>query len=308
MSNISFEEAVAGNRIGLKLPDNWGEMMKEKEKEMEPNNKVYRTSNYKIFKYLTGNRNVDMSRVNKVMDSINANGYILNPIVVNEKMEIIDGQARRVALEQLGMPVDYVVAYGAGVMECVALNRYSTTWGLMNYVKSHADLGDLSYVYFLQLMKEFQGVFPISVVFYAAKGKLMQGGKNNVLTNGKFEMSQEEYESARETLEKMKEIRDIIRPLAGNQFYYTAIIWMMRRDEVDVEHLFKNVKNRQGDIRPVVSCEDAIDVLSDVYNFWLKKKLFYLSVAYKEEKTKSSKGLYTINGHGRRRGKINGDE
>lgn len=301
MSNISFEEAVAGNRIGLKLPDNWGERMKDKEKDMETTkNNVYRTSNYKVFKTLDGNRKIDMLRVKKVVDSITNNGYILNPIVVNEKMEIIDGQARRVALEQLGMPIDYVVAYGAGVKECVALNKYSTSWSIKDYIKSHADLGEISYIYINELLKEYSGLFSLNTIYIAVKNKYRAGGKADELINGTFKCTQEEYELARTTLDGLKDIRKTINSIPGSTFLYAAIVWMMRREEVDAKRLFTCIHLRQGDIRPVVSCEDAIDVLSGIYNFGLKKKLLYLSVAYKEEKNNASGGLYTIKGWGRK--------
>lgn len=296
---MTFEEAVA--KKGLSLPEGYYTKLQEKEKAMETTkNSVYRTNNYKLFKYLDGNRNVEMTRVKKVVDSITNNGYILNPIVVNEKMEIIDGQARRVALEQLNMPIDYVVAYGAGVKECIALNKYSTSWGVANYINSHADLGEISYIYFRELMKEYSGKFNINTIYLAIKNKCRAGGKADELMNGTFSCSQEEYEMARRTLDSFEPIRKIINNIPGTNFLYMALVWMTRRDEVDKKRLLDRVFTRQGDLRPVVSCEDAIDVLSNIYNFGLKKKLLYLSVAYKEEKDRAMCGLYTRKGYGRK--------
>ncbi|MBQ2600753.1 ParB N-terminal domain-containing protein [bacterium] len=68
---------------------------------------VYRTTDYDKFKTLDGNRTVEKSRVNKILKSINDNGYIHCPIIVNERMEIIDGQGRLEAVKQLGIPVEY---------------------------------------------------------------------------------------------------------------------------------------------------------------------------------------------------------
>lgn len=50
------------------------------------------TNNYEMFKILAGNRGVSPARVKKIKKSIEDVGYITSPILVNEKMEVIDGQ------------------------------------------------------------------------------------------------------------------------------------------------------------------------------------------------------------------------
>lgn len=69
---------------------------------MKQTNEIKRTNNYDMFKRLEGNRFVDPKKVNKLKKSINEVGYISNPIIVNEKMEVIDGQHRLEALKELG--------------------------------------------------------------------------------------------------------------------------------------------------------------------------------------------------------------
>lgn len=52
---------------------------------------VYEESDYSVFKPLLGNRIVDDFRKSKIKSSINKVGWIKNPIVVNEKLQVIDG-------------------------------------------------------------------------------------------------------------------------------------------------------------------------------------------------------------------------
>ena len=67
---------------------------------------VKSTTKYKIFKKLLANREVTQTRVNNIIDSIQRVGYVTSPIIVNEKMEIIDGQGRLEALQELNLPVE----------------------------------------------------------------------------------------------------------------------------------------------------------------------------------------------------------
>ena len=58
---------------------------------------VFEETNYDAFAKLPDNRDLSPGRLNKLIASISER-YILNPIIVNEKMEIIDGQGRLNAL------------------------------------------------------------------------------------------------------------------------------------------------------------------------------------------------------------------
>ena len=80
---------------------------------------VYTTTDYGIFKRLVGNRDIPESRISKIVESIQTIGWVHNPIIVNERMEVIDGQGRLTALQRLKMPVEYIVAEGAGNKECI---------------------------------------------------------------------------------------------------------------------------------------------------------------------------------------------
>ena len=73
---------------------------------------IYETTDYSKFKKLKGNR--DPKTAKKIVNSINEVGYVLDPILINEKDEIIDGQNRFEAVMQLGLPVVYVKQDGIG--------------------------------------------------------------------------------------------------------------------------------------------------------------------------------------------------
>ena len=111
-----------------------------------------RTTDYGIFNRLAGNRSVDEKRVQKIIQSIQTVGYVPNPIVVNEKMEVIDGQGRLEALKRLGMPVDYIISKGTTIRQTQVMNATSTTWSKEDYIKSYAEGGSKSYQRLMQMM------------------------------------------------------------------------------------------------------------------------------------------------------------
>ena len=105
---------------------------------MDTNYKVLVTNDYDMFKRLEGNRSVTELRVKKISNSIKTVGYVMNPIIVNERFEVIDGQGRLEVLRRLELPVYYIVVNGIGRKECIAMNINQTNWSLYDYIQSYA--------------------------------------------------------------------------------------------------------------------------------------------------------------------------
>ena len=57
----------------------------------EIKNKYFKTKNYSMFKKVRGNRDVDPTHVARIVKLI-AQRDTKNPIIVNKKMEVLDGQ------------------------------------------------------------------------------------------------------------------------------------------------------------------------------------------------------------------------
>lgn len=110
------------------------------------------TTDYSIFKTMEGNRSVPETRVKKLMDSIQEIGWVSQPILVNENMEVGDGQGRLEALKRLGLPVEYRIIKGLNIRQCRVLNSANTSWDSREFIKSYADAGNEHYKRLWQLM------------------------------------------------------------------------------------------------------------------------------------------------------------
>ena len=68
-------------------------------------NKVYQTNDLTICKEIGGNRVPNPQHVKRLCSSIKENGMLCNPILVNEKMQVIDGQHRLLASKEANSSV-----------------------------------------------------------------------------------------------------------------------------------------------------------------------------------------------------------
>ena len=85
-------------------------------------NTVYSTDNLEIFNQMKGNRPPNVQHINRLCDSIKLNGVLQNPIIVNEFMDVIDGQHRLLAAKKAKSSIFYIIVDGYSLNQVQILN------------------------------------------------------------------------------------------------------------------------------------------------------------------------------------------
>lgn len=240
---------------------------------------VYRTSDYSLFKKLNGNRGVDDSRVEKIKRSIEKVGYVMSPILTNEKYEIIDGQGRFTALKELELPIDYIVVPNTGLEECRQMNINQSKWTIVDYIKSYADGGNDSYKILFSLYLRYKKL-GITVICNAVDGT--SGKISSKIKNGLFRCTEEDCERAIKVLDFEEKFIDVVKKIKGRaDCMYIAIGFCYSNEEVDNEDLLTKMRKYGHTIKAAANVEQALDQISDVYNFNNRRRRVYLSTDYK---------------------------
>lgn len=117
-------------------------------------NQLCKTFNYSQFKFASYNRNVDPRHVQQLVNEVKAGHQLLSPVIVNEKMEIIDGQHRLEALKQLKKPVEYIVRPGTTKPDVVSINNSQQKWSVVTWIESYANAGNEDYRFFLNFLQD----------------------------------------------------------------------------------------------------------------------------------------------------------
>lgn len=243
---------------------------------------IYRTNNYKMFKFLHGNRDVDEAHVEKIKNSIKKIGYILHPIAVNEQFQIIDGQHRFCALSDLNMPVDYYITKDATIEQCIELNQINKRWKIGDFIKSYADRGDLSFTYLQGLKLNFNKL-PEKVVIDVAL-RASGGSVGSRLKKGVLEFNAEDYNKAVEELTYIQRFTPIFaeRNCAKSAFY-KAVCFCYEIDKVDNERLYESVYKQRAKLIPTSDIATVLSMFQDAYNFnRLRKNVTFFVDDYKD--------------------------
>ena len=118
---------------------------------------VAKTSDYTRFKTIVGNRPTNPAHINRLMRSIEENPHLIeaNPILINNKWEIIDGQHRFEALKRLAQPVFYYQLDDYTLKDVLTLNTSSKNWSLIDYANSFALQGKKAYIIYLKYIEMY---------------------------------------------------------------------------------------------------------------------------------------------------------
>lgn len=183
---------------------------------------VYKTNDHSIFKRLEGNRPIKEQRVSKITNSIIRHGYISNPIIVNEKLEIIDGQGRETALERLGMPVEFIIVEGLTIQECQAMNIHQSNWKTRDFIDSYACIGDDNYSRAQSLLDSFP--LHLNIVLAAIMGSYATPNIKLVKSGG-MKCSREDYERAKWKLWYAEALGEPAKKIGGSTapFFYAVL-------------------------------------------------------------------------------------
>lgn len=237
---------------------------------------IYETTDYSKFKRLKGNRDPKTSK--KIIKSIESVGYVLDPILVNDNWEIIDGQNRFEAIKALGLPVIYVQQANIGRKECQALNINQSNWNTENYITSFAEDEIEDYVRLKDLVCAYknQGFGLEGIVFFAVPSLIPMSGSgtySRIIKEGNFKLSEDRYELTKKRLTsaislglvKFKNNYNM-----ANRTFWGAISYAYEHQEIEIIRLAQKIKENPLEIVSCSHVSEQLRYFDNVYNKGVK--------------------------------------
>jgi hypothetical protein len=231
---------------------------------------VQETTDYGKFSFLDANRDYNRGHVEKLKTAFQEVGNLtqVQPILVNEKNQIIDGQHRFIACSELGLPLFYTVAEGLRVEEARSMNILHRRWISEDYLKSYIASGNKEYIKFAKLMEDYG--FSHSTTLYYSQGSLgtRGGGPNSGIfkqfREGNFVLEDEAM--VRSLLQKLAEVREVT-PFVQQRPFATALYRVFLNENYDHKRMLKKLRTTgQRHLRSYSTAEDNLRMLESIYN------------------------------------------
>jgi len=158
---------------------------------------ILETNDYTSFRKFKGNRPLDSHNLKTLIGAMTVENLLPQvPILVNSKMEIIDGQHRFEAAKSLSLPISYIVKEDANYQDIISLNQHKRNWKGEDYLRLYGEgLGKEAYLMLESFMKENH--LKLSCALLIVNGPIKQMDEYQRFRSGSFTwpISREEAQS-----------------------------------------------------------------------------------------------------------------
>lgn len=266
-------------------------MFKMKEAPMVKNSsqvqeisKVYFTKDLSMFKIMDGNRIPNLNHIRRISASMKENGVLMNPIIINELYEVIDGQHRLAAAREQKAGVYFIVAKNYTLNEVHSLNLNQKNWGVKDYMQGYASIGIESYVKlskFYELNKEFSindCVGMCSNISGGRAGNLAQKYRSDVSNSNLKEVFEEgtwkgkSFELAQINADKLKIIKKYYNGYNRSTFVGT-MLHLFTNPNFDFNFFIEKLKKQPTALLHCANRPQYRMLIEDIYNYRSRNKV-----------------------------------
>lgn len=226
-------------------------------------NVVQSTTDYDQFNLFGANRDINEAHVRRLKKSFEEQGNLtqVQPILVNERYDVVDGQHRLTAARELGVPIYFTVVPGIGIEEARQMNLLHRRWDSEAFLKTYAAEGRRPYIEFSKLKFDYPE-FTFSVIIAGVIGHQSTG---NMAAFRRGEMEMFNIEETKARLDDLSELAEISSAFKSRAMAY-AYLKARTVEGFDHNRLVDQVRENESDVRAYQGVVDNLRQLEILYN------------------------------------------
>lgn len=246
---------------------------KRSRKTSLPQDRVFieKTKDYSMFNFADENRNLDLKHVQNLVESIKEKNLIQsNPIIVDSKMTILDGQHRFEALKIMDLPIYYKVDDKFEISDISRINTVSKKWDLNDYLKHYVSQKYSEYIELNKFVAEYD------VNIYSAIGLLSgRTSQPNAELIKKFKTGTfivKDYDNAVDILEKRDDFEKYSDKFYTSKTFLNALSKLIKQSNYDHERMLDKIELQPRSFVKCTNVESYLEMFEEIYNYRSKKK------------------------------------
>lgn len=143
--------------------------------------KIERTTDYRCFKSIVSNREVNKLHVRKLAQSIQRKNLLhIRPVICNNKMEVIDGQHRIAACSLINEPVYYICVDNLTKDDIALLNTAQKNWTMLDFINFYTIEGRPEFRAFSRLLNRFSEMKVTTLLRMCGESRNVRQGQINI--------------------------------------------------------------------------------------------------------------------------------
>lgn len=240
---------------------------------------VYKTKQYNIFKIMKDNR--DLRKVKELSKKMNlSKEYPFNtPIIVNEKMQVIDGQHRLFLAKGVEKYVYFIQVKGATIDDVIDMNTIKNEWKVQDFIKSYSNRGNVYYKIIQDLQNKHKDEVELSAISILAlmtsDGKLIS---ENVLREGRLVFDvKDAWNNWYSNYPKYLDIVNVLKRMNKNgyaqKYCISSFVIMFNNEHYDHEHFLKQLEKYSYMFKTsIYNRKYFLEIFEDIYNYNSRKR------------------------------------
>lgn len=223
---------------------------------------IYQTNDYGLFSYATGNRPINDGHVREIVNSMEKE-YLMTIIFVNERFEIIDGQHRHRAIQQLGKPLFFSVVNGYGEDEMQIYNLNGSNWNNSDFCSRFIALGNQNYIDYRRFRNKYKFGHGESLMMLtnAVKFSTQIGFKE-----GLFEIRN--YKEACEIAEEIYRVEPYFKDGFRNRGFVLCIFNLLKNNKsFSMDKFIHKCKEHTSFLKKCATTDQYMDMIEHLYNY-----------------------------------------
>lgn len=252
---------------------------------------IWTTTNYTLFGFIGGNRNVNKTNLKKITESISRKHIKTNAVICvyddsdpKHPLKIVDGQHRFEACVELNLPVSYVIDDSLSINDILnditLLNTASKEWDVSDFMNSEAQKGNQNYILYRDIYSRYSGNFDHESLFYILNNSTQRTQKvgYTLFKEGglQFDMNDHMYLDNRlRTLSLFNTYCEI----GGKRYYQKALNTLHNITGFNNQYMLGKLQKRISNITKCTTVDGALEQLSNIYNYKKQKDIIGVTKA-----------------------------
>ena len=231
--------------------------------------KVQTSKNFKMFKFLNGNRSVDNKHLKRLEKSMSEK-KLFSPILVTKNMEILDGQHRFLVSKKLQLPLDFIVVDDSdGLQDVHTYNSMSKNWNADDYMNSYAVIGNENYIIYRDFKNKYK--LPHSQTLMILTNQISnRGDLFRKYQSGNLKIK--DLDIANETAIKIVALKDFYKGYQRSSFVLTMIS-LFKNDLFNFDEFLHKLKLQPTSLVDCTGLRQYKQVIEDIYNYKRREKV-----------------------------------
>lgn len=234
---------------------------------------IKETKDYRVFKYVKGNRQLNSQHVKKLAKSMKEYNFMpWQPVLVSQEGYVIDGQHRIAAAKALHIPVQYVTVPFFTLPMIQKINSNMKIWSLQQFTDSYIALGNQSY----KLLDDFKTKhsLPLSQTANLLSGVGITtggGSSERSIRDGTFQVKDGMLEKAEKFMERLSEIAPYVDGSVWRTRTFLRALSYLYKKGMKHDLLVKHLQLKGEKLHKMMDWKDYLFALQNVYNLKMRK-------------------------------------